>query len=136
MGCGDVCGLCVSLCGLCVEGLCLVWFVIVCVWCVFGSGMVCYCSLFDLIISHLHTQEEELPPVPFRRQNLERLKEKRRDVEEDKLRQKDREKQRRRREMDMPGLVMQINKMNDPDAVRKFMKMVCASLFCCTVWCM
>uniref|UniRef100_A0A7S4NSW8 Cell division cycle 5-like protein n=1 Tax=Paramoeba aestuarina TaxID=180227 RepID=A0A7S4NSW8_9EUKA len=68
-------------------------------------------------------EEEEMEAIPFRAQSLDKLKEKRRDVEEEKLRQKDREKQRRRREQDLPQLVMQVNKMNDPDAVKKFMKM-------------
>jgi hypothetical protein len=55
---------------------------------------------------------------------LEALKEKRRDVEEQKLRQKDREKQKRRREMDMPGVLQQLNQLSDAEKMRKYMKMV------------
>eukprot|EP00008_Paramoeba_atlantica_P009416 CAMPEP_0201489642 /NCGR_PEP_ID=MMETSP0151_2-20130828/23135_1 /ASSEMBLY_ACC=CAM_ASM_000257 /TAXON_ID=200890 /ORGANISM="Paramoeba atlantica, Strain 621/1 / CCAP 1560/9" /LENGTH=802 /DNA_ID=CAMNT_0047875299 /DNA_START=24 /DNA_END=2432 /DNA_ORIENTATION=+ len=68
-------------------------------------------------------EEEEMEKIPFQRTSLAKLKEKRRDVEEQKNRQKDREKQRRRKDSDLPSMVMKINKLNDPESVRKYMKM-------------
>lgn len=65
-----------------------------------------------------------MAPVPFKKISLAKLKEKRRDVEEERLRKRDAERQRRRKEKDLPDMIMQVNKMNDPDAVRRHMRMV------------
>jgi len=56
--------------------------------------------------------------------SLEKLEGKRRIDEEAKLRRQDAKKQRTREEHDLPSQLMQINKLNDPDQLRKRSKLI------------
>ncbi|GAQ83036.1 cell division control protein [Klebsormidium nitens] len=69
---------------------------------------------------------EEGPAVDpnFVNVNLDELEGKRRVDMEALLRKQDEERQRRREAQDMPGVVMEINKMNDPEQVRKRSKLM------------
>ncbi|XP_065057512.1 cell division cycle 5-related protein-like [Rhopilema esculentum] len=60
----------------------------------------------------------------FKRLRQDQMDEKRRDDVEEAERRKDRQRQRRRKENDLPGAVMQINKMLNSEPVKKRSKLV------------
>lgn len=72
------------------------------------------------------TAEEELPDYQpdFKKLRQDHLDGKMRDDVEQQERKKDRERMKKRKETDLPGAVMQINKLHDPDSVKKRSKLV------------
>jgi len=72
------------------------------------------------------TGEEELPDYQpdFKKLRQDHLDGKMRDDMEQQERKKDKEKMKKRKENDLPGAVMQINKLNNPDSVKKRSKLV------------
>lgn len=72
------------------------------------------------------TGEEELPDYQpdFKKLRQDHLEGKMRDDIEQQERKKDKEKMKKRKENDLPGAVMQINKLNNPDSVKKRSKLV------------
>lgn len=72
------------------------------------------------------TGEEELPDYQpdFKKLRQDHLDGKMRDDLEQQERKKDKEKMKKRKESDLPGAVMQINKLNNPDSVKKRSKLV------------
>lgn len=67
---------------------------------------------------------EDLLQPDFKRLRKEDVQGTRRDQTEQRERQKDRQKQRQKKESDLPSAVMQMNKVNNPDAARKRSKLV------------
>lgn len=72
------------------------------------------------------TGEEELPDYQpdFKKLRQDHLDGKMRDDVEQQERKKDKEKIKKRKENDLPGAVMQINKLNNPDSVKQRSKLV------------
>lgn len=72
------------------------------------------------------TGEEELPDYQpdFKKLRQDHLDGKMRDDIEQQERKKDKDKMKKRKENDLPGAVMQINKLNNPDSVKKRSKLV------------
>lgn len=72
------------------------------------------------------TAEEELPDYQpdFKKLRQDHLDGKMRDDVEQQERKKDKERMKKRKETDLPGAVMQINKLHDPDSVKKRSKLV------------
>jgi len=72
------------------------------------------------------TSEEVVKPLDpnFKRLRQDHMDEKRRDDIEEAERRKDRQRQRRRKENDLPGAVLQINKMQNSEPSKKRSKLV------------
>lgn len=72
------------------------------------------------------TGEEELPDYQpdFKKLRQDHLDGKMRDDIEQQERKEDKKKMKKRKEDDLPGAVMQINKLNNPDSVKKRSKLV------------
>ncbi|XP_001630383.2 cell division cycle 5-related protein [Nematostella vectensis] len=73
-----------------------------------------------------NTSDENLPDYQpdFKRLRQDHLEGKMRDEIEQQERKKDKERMKKKKESDLPGAVMQINKMNNPDHVKKRSKLV------------
>ncbi|CAB4038933.1 cell division cycle 5 [Paramuricea clavata] len=72
------------------------------------------------------TAEENVAPIEpdFKKLRQDNLDGKMRDQKEAEERRKDKEKMKKRKESDLPGAVMQINKLNNPDHIKKRSKLV------------
>ncbi|XP_028414802.1 cell division cycle 5-related protein-like [Dendronephthya gigantea] len=72
------------------------------------------------------TAEENIAPIEpdFKKLRQDNLDGKMRDQKEAEERRKDKEKLKKRKESDLPGAVMQINKLNNPDHIKKRSKLV------------
>jgi len=68
--------------------------------------------------------EEAGSSTAFKKVALEGLEGKRRDKEEEEQRKKDKQKLKRKQEKNMPAAVMEVNKLNDAEQVRKRTKLV------------
>ncbi|XP_062511251.1 cell division cycle 5-related protein-like [Corticium candelabrum] len=74
------------------------------------------------------SEEKHATILPnFKRLRRHDLDEKRRKHEEERERRKDKERQKKRKEMDLPGAVSQISKLNSAEPVRKRSKLVLPS---------